>query len=526
LEGQIKLGEDRRVEIENAQPVNTGRSGLPALVLFFAVVGCTYIPWRIHHYRLFLLDDSGLFLHVGQRLIQGDLLYREISDNKPPLIYWLNALGLLLGRGSPGGVLLLCVTAQLLTLAILYRGLRQHIGWPLFIAVGSLVQLAYLSCAGTPNFTETFSLPLIALSAALFSRELLDERGLMRCWVAQGAIAALLLCLRPNNAGISVICFLYILFGSPAAVRLRKLLWFTGAAVIVYFLTIVPLAIQGLVRDYISAAIGFAGSYAGGNHMADRLKSVATGIDLFGASPLLYLGLCCSAAVLLSAGDHRRKRVARWLTAWLILEVGFSSVSGYRWPHYYLLWILPMVFLMAICGGFVVVARAVNPRLPILLAISLGLLLLHRAAVDTYKEWITPRSGDPALALARAYLREGDRLTTWGYFAHNLWFELNHRPGTRVFHEVQYMNRGMYRELVPTFLSDLEQNRPRVVIERRSVVPLFAPADDRTPLNTLFPPNYFSGWDGAEIKKRKAALSRLYAPVVERSGIILYLRRD
>jgi hypothetical protein len=185
-----------------------------------------------------------------------------------------------------------------------------------------------------------------------------------------------------------------------------------------------------------------------------------------------------------------------------------------------------MALLMIICSGFVVSARAVNPLLPILLAMTVSLVLLHRAAADTYKELISRRSEDQALALARAYLREGDRLTTWGYFAHNLWFDLNHRPGTRVFHEVEYTNRGMYRELVPTFLSDLEQNRPRVVIERRSVVPLFAAADKETPLNELFPPNYFSGWDGTDIKARKAALSRLYVPVMELSGMVVYLRHE
>jgi hypothetical protein len=79
---------------------------------------------------------------------------------------------------------------------------------------------------------------------------------------------------------------------------------------------------------------------------------------------------------------------------------------------------------------------------------------------------------------------------------------------------------------MPTFLSDLEKNRPRIVIERRCVVPLFAAPDRDEPLNNAFPAAYFEGWDDAGISKRKQALARLYRPVVEKSGIVVYVRRD
>ena len=48
--------------------------------------------------------DGGLFMYMGDRLLKGDVLYVDIWDNKGPLIFYLNALGLFLGRGLRWGV--------------------------------------------------------------------------------------------------------------------------------------------------------------------------------------------------------------------------------------------------------------------------------------------------------------------------------------------------------------------------------------------------------------------------------------
>jgi hypothetical protein len=62
--------------------------------------------------------DSGVFLYAGWRILSGELPYRDIWDHKPPLIYYLNALGLVVSGGSRWGVwcieFILLFTAALL----------------------------------------------------------------------------------------------------------------------------------------------------------------------------------------------------------------------------------------------------------------------------------------------------------------------------------------------------------------------------------------------------------------------------
>ena len=48
--------------------------------------------------------DYSIFQYVGERIREGQLPYRDVFDHKPPLIFYLDALGLTLGGGSRWGI--------------------------------------------------------------------------------------------------------------------------------------------------------------------------------------------------------------------------------------------------------------------------------------------------------------------------------------------------------------------------------------------------------------------------------------
>ena len=48
--------------------------------------------------------DSGVFLYAGQQILNDSIPYSDFWDHKTPLIFYINAFGLILGAGTNWGV--------------------------------------------------------------------------------------------------------------------------------------------------------------------------------------------------------------------------------------------------------------------------------------------------------------------------------------------------------------------------------------------------------------------------------------
>src|SRR3990172_4647052 len=48
--------------------------------------------------------DGGIFLYIGSLILKGRVPYRDVWENKGPLVFYLNALGLWLANNSRWGV--------------------------------------------------------------------------------------------------------------------------------------------------------------------------------------------------------------------------------------------------------------------------------------------------------------------------------------------------------------------------------------------------------------------------------------
>jgi hypothetical protein len=83
------------MSFSTSTPINAGArirvAGLPGLLSLLGTL-IVLLPNNPNNMTL-PSRDSGVFLYVGWRLLQGDIPYRDIWDHKPPLIYFVDALG-------------------------------------------------------------------------------------------------------------------------------------------------------------------------------------------------------------------------------------------------------------------------------------------------------------------------------------------------------------------------------------------------------------------------------------------------
>ena len=111
--------------------------------------------------------DSGVFLYIGWRLLHGDLPYRDVWDHKPPLIYFVDALGISLTPASLWGVWILQFLFLFFTLLIIYKLLDQEFG--LYAALAGIIVLTsgLLTILEKGNVTEEYALVFQALCFCL-----------------------------------------------------------------------------------------------------------------------------------------------------------------------------------------------------------------------------------------------------------------------------------------------------------------------------------------------------------------------
>ncbi len=115
-------------------------------------------------YRADVVDDQ-MFGYFGWRIAHGGTVYLDVWDNKPPGIYWINAVGFLVGGDSYAGVVAMCVLALVAAHACFF-GVCASVYFRGPAAVTTVLLSFFLThgyYTGGTNRTETF---LVALELA------------------------------------------------------------------------------------------------------------------------------------------------------------------------------------------------------------------------------------------------------------------------------------------------------------------------------------------------------------------------
>lgn len=114
--------------------------------------------------------DSGVFLYMAWRFLNGDLPYRDVWDHKPPLIYFVDVLGLSFTPNSLWGVWILQFIFVFLTLLLIYQLLNRELGIYAAIAGTVVLTSGLLTILDRGNVTEEYALVFQAACLWWFAR--------------------------------------------------------------------------------------------------------------------------------------------------------------------------------------------------------------------------------------------------------------------------------------------------------------------------------------------------------------------
>jgi 4-amino-4-deoxy-L-arabinose transferase-like glycosyltransferase len=322
------------------------------------------------HNRVDVVDDQ-MFGYFGWRIAHGATVYEDVWDNKPPGIYWINALGFLIGGDSYAGVIFLCALAVVVMLvcffvicaSVYFRGAA---------AAATVLASFYLTHGlfqGGTNRTETFLMAFELAAVALYFRGFVRDRWWK--WLLAGACGGCAFLLKQvglaawGTLGLHTIILVIMRDVSWRTGLRRCLLLLGGMAAVVGAATAVIIA-QGATEHAYFAVFGFNRAYftAGRSSFTDlELNNIMLQDHM---SIALLLPVLMTVAALIHAflwwvrPHFRPVDIERQIRAlkpacprymllfliWFLVAYYGAAISPHHYEHY-LLPTIPPLMLMA-----------------------------------------------------------------------------------------------------------------------------------------------------------------------------------
>jgi len=506
-------------------------SVLPYFFLFFLAL-LVLVPIA-PHLQVAPSTDSSVFLYIGDRILDGAVPYRDVWDHKGPLIYYIDALGLLFGGGSRWGVWMLELLAVVAAAWIGYTLFKRAFGiWPAaFAIVLFLLELRLVLDLG--NLTEEFALPLQFLLLWLFWRAA-DTKQTFYYFLI-GVAGALCFLLRPNLIGIPLAIALTL--GWQLFRERRKGVWNAIAATLfggTFVLSLVSLyfLFTKALPQLWDAVFTFNFAY-NAESASHRLESFLTGFRDLPLSIVFGLaGWAVALAILkpnknLSTPSQELLRVA---VIGLPVEMTLTTLAGNNFPHYYMSW-LPLLALNSSFLLFFISFNLLNSakgwlqpkRLTALISISLvvGTSVIPISdllpTLTSSLEEARQTGGLPPVSLSHNryesvlnYIFKNvpadQSLLVWGNQVTINWLTDRNAPTRFAYQTPLFLEGYITSEKIAELISALEAN-PSVIIDTRAFIPPLDKSLDLLPAK--FQPLYIylqnnyvyagtfkpSGWD-------------------------------
>ncbi len=463
------------------------------------------------------LNNTGQFALMASRWAAGDVLYRDIADNRPPLSYAIWRVGLaVFGPARPYVWLELAVQIAMLAgiLAFARRAWGERVALRAAV-VWVVTSFGYLR----PDFiaeSETFCMPLVlaAMALALFGPA--DRRGAFLTHVGLGAVGGLLVAIKLVPGAIAGGAWLWRLDRRRREGRLREELTLAvagfaiglAAAVVPW---IVYLHRSGGLPSILRLWIDWGGPPTDVSSLPSRLLRTAGGLPW----GLVYY---VPAGILGLLALPRLRKVARApadsLAIACIAAALFAVALQDLWYGYHFLLALPPLAMLA--GRWWEIVRSeANPTGGRAGAVILAALLVlspfvpriaghppgakwwwaarYAAGLDTRESYVSrfavPGIGDPAAdeAAARRLARETraeDRVLLWGFAPHVL-FLAGRAPAARFIEQFPYSCENCNPALREELLASLKGNPPPVAMVHFDELNRSEYRDPRTAQTTL-----------------------------------------
>ncbi|MBI4670397.1 MAG: glycosyltransferase family 39 protein [Chloroflexi bacterium] len=477
----------------------------------------------------YVWPDGGVFLYVGQRLLEGQALYRDVWDHKPPLIYYVNAFGLGATHGSRWGVWFVEYLAVAVASGLSYLLLRRAFGRGIALLVTAMWLLTFFSIIEDGNLTETYALPLqFGCLLLAYNIETHCAGAARRRSFVLGVLLGVLFFFKTNAIGVGLAIGAYVLLQAYPTRAWRKAFFklvtmFGGFILVVaFFLTLFFL--QGNLPDFWQAVFVFNIAYSGRfEFFASRFEALAAGYEYLALTGLAVFGVL-GFVIGANALAFARARIPPPLRSLLGLaalcfpiEIILVTTSGRPFDHYsvtllyvFAVWTAWLFYLLRRVIYELIAPASRRAQFALAASLTLAFVLTLLPAAKKNIEWAQELHALEPPAVV-SFIRENttpnDTVLVLRHEPRILFFAGRRAP-TRFVHQGAFVITSFLTPaLVEEFFGAVVKGKPKYIID-----PAGYGLNNFTPVNSK------------RIRRLVAKMRRAYKPYGKIAGWMVYER--
>ena len=446
------------------------------MILISAIVTITVFSKSSPLYPLNDWVDANCFLTTGKALLSGQVLYRDVYEQKGPLLYFLHALAALVSDSSFLGVWLLEIAACCAYAWIGWCLVIERCERPSVLLIPGLLFLTYSTVAfSSGDSAEELALPLIAYAFASgmnisWKTDLPSNRQAL----VLGITAGLVLWIKYTLCGFYIACALFVALAAIRQKKWRRLAPLAGFFLLGMLLASAPVllyfigrhALSDLWTVYFINNITLYSPSAGGrgrgsgSSMLQVLLTFALQNPVF--SILLILGILYAA--------FRSRMELCFLIASLLGCLPFIAMGSRPYPYYAFIvaaftiygWVPVHSLLSRVAAGH----RRFAVFLSCLLSVCMGMYSFH-VSLNTYL-FGESKESMPQYQFAEVIRQTDDAtLLNYGFLDGGFYTASGLTPENRFFCKLNIDLKEMNRELSDS----VQEGKTTFVVTRGKKLP-------------------------------------------------------
>jgi hypothetical protein len=446
--------------------------------IFIVLTGTTLALLPVSPLNMsFASRDSGVFLYIGWRILNGEIPYVDIWDHKPPLIFFLNALGIFLTPNSLWGVWLVEWVFLAIAIWCSYKLTRSLFGFFPTLAVTLVWLVSFTITLAGGNLTTEYTLSFQFISLFLFLRQLRHPSW----WnlFALGLTTALAFLTRQNSIALMLaiaisLNFNYLLNRKWKEILTSNFQMMIGAMIPITIVLIYFAQVRDGLATFWDAAFIYNFIYSGERTLADRFFAIQRGFQWLGQTGLFQLAvlgwfLCVFWLIKNAKSINPMYQFMLGSTLAMPLEILFASIGGRpRIPYFLALIPIFSVFASFLLWKVEILARKkITPiaiTIPIILTLSILSIYLAPHYIESAKSYHLVLDTNRAISYVQANTSPDEQVLMWGAETSVNFFAKRRSPSRFVYqyplHKSEYAGTKLFEE----FLLDILENKPKLII--------------------------------------------------------------